>query len=224
MKIIAINGSPRKKDNTATLLEKALEGAANKGAQTKLIHLYDLNYKGCLSCFSCKRLGGKSYGKCAVKDDLFDVFDQIEKADALLLGSPIYFGEITGAMRSFLERLFFQYLVYDKAHTVLFPGKLTTGFIFTMNVPEQLLKEIKYDMKFKGYEGILKRFFGAAKTLVVTDTWQFADYSKYETSSIDIDAKAARRRDVFPLDCEKAATLGAELVTPEITFSPSQEV
>lgn len=162
MKIIAINGSPRKKDNTATLLEKALEGAANKGAQTKLIHLYDLNYKGCLSCFSCKRLGGKSYGKCAVKDDLFDIFDQIEKADALLLGSPIYFGEITGAMRSFLERLFFQYLVYDKAHTVLFPGKLTTGFIFTMNAPEHFLKEIKYDMKFK----VMKVFSNVSSVLL----------------------------------------------------------
>ncbi|XWX63056.1 flavodoxin family protein [Desulfitobacterium sp. AusDCA] len=48
MKVIAINGSPRKNKNTATLLNKALEGA-----ETELIHLYDLNYKGCVSCFAC---------------------------------------------------------------------------------------------------------------------------------------------------------------------------
>ena len=52
MKVMAINGSPRKKWNTATLLDKALEGAASQGAETELIHLYDLNYKGCISCFA----------------------------------------------------------------------------------------------------------------------------------------------------------------------------
>ena len=63
MKVIAINGSPRKKWNTAILLEKALEGAASQGADTELVHLYDLDFKGCSSCFSCKLKGGKSYGK-----------------------------------------------------------------------------------------------------------------------------------------------------------------
>jgi len=50
MKVIALNGSPRKKWNTATLLKHALDGAASKGAETELIHLYDYNYKGCISC------------------------------------------------------------------------------------------------------------------------------------------------------------------------------
>ena len=62
MKILAINGSPRKNSNTATLLKKALEGAAAQGAETELIHLYDLNFKGCISCFACKLKDGKSYG------------------------------------------------------------------------------------------------------------------------------------------------------------------
>jgi len=65
MKIIGINGSPRKAWNTAILLNKAMEGAASKGAETELIQLYDLNYKGCTSCFACKIKNGKSYGKCA---------------------------------------------------------------------------------------------------------------------------------------------------------------
>jgi len=59
MKAIAVNGSPRKTWNTAQLLKKALEGAAGAGAETKIIHLYDLNFKGCTSCFACKRKNSK---------------------------------------------------------------------------------------------------------------------------------------------------------------------
>lgn len=88
MKVLAVNGSPRKKWNTATLLNKALEGAASQGAETELINLYDLNYKGCISCFSCKLKDGKSYGRCAAKDDLTPVLEKIQLVDALILGSP----------------------------------------------------------------------------------------------------------------------------------------
>ena len=84
MKVIAVNGSPRKKWNTATLLEKVLEGAASQGAETKLTHLYDLRFKGCTSCFACKTKGGKSYGTCAVRDDLTPLYAEIKEADALV--------------------------------------------------------------------------------------------------------------------------------------------
>ena len=107
MTVIAINGSPRKKWNTATLLEHALEGAASQGTETELVHLYDLDYKGCTSCFACKLKNGKSYGRCAMHDGLSSLLDRIASADALILGSPIYFGNVTGEMRSFMERLFF---------------------------------------------------------------------------------------------------------------------
>ena len=96
MKLIAFNGSPRKKGNTATLLRHAIEGAKEKGAKTELIHLYDLDYKGCTSCYACKRIGGKSYGHCAMKDDLRPVLKKAEAADAILIGSPIYYSITTG--------------------------------------------------------------------------------------------------------------------------------
>ncbi len=113
MKIMALNGSPRKKWNTAILHKKAIEGAASQGAETSLVHLYDLHFKGCISCFACKTRGGKSYGTCAVQDDLTPIYAEIKKAEAIILGSPIYFGDVTGELRSFLERLLFPYLVYD---------------------------------------------------------------------------------------------------------------
>ena len=99
MKIIALNGSPRKEWNTATLLKKALEGASSQGAATELIHLYDLDYKGCVSCFACKERGGKSYGACVIKDVLKPIFKDIEECDAIIFGSPIYLGSITGQMQ-----------------------------------------------------------------------------------------------------------------------------
>ena len=82
MKVTAINGSPRKSWNTATLLKKALKGAASQGAETELIHLYDLTFTGCTSCFACKTKGGKSYGRCAVKDGLAPVLKKVGAADA----------------------------------------------------------------------------------------------------------------------------------------------
>ncbi|MCK4985328.1 MAG: flavodoxin family protein, partial [Desulfobacterales bacterium] len=137
MKVIAFNGSPRKKWNTATLLEKALEGAASQGAETELIHLYEIDFKGCISCFACKTKGGKSYGRCAVEDDLRPILKKVLQADAIILGSPIYFGTVSGEMRSFMERLLFPYRPYADERDPrqsLFPKKIPTGFIYTMNV------------------------------------------------------------------------------------------
>jgi multimeric flavodoxin WrbA len=66
MNVIAINGSSRKKWNMATLLRYALDVAASQEAETEQVHLYDLGFTGCTSCFACKLKGGKSNGKCAV--------------------------------------------------------------------------------------------------------------------------------------------------------------
>ena len=89
MKVIAVNGSPRKTWNTATLLQKALDGAKSVGADTELVHLYDLNFKGCTSCFACKRKDGKFIGRCAMQDGLTSLLAKIRECDVLLLGSPI---------------------------------------------------------------------------------------------------------------------------------------
>lgn len=211
MKAIAFNGSPRKGWNTATLLNKALEGAASQGAESELVHLYDLNYKGCTSCFACKLKGGKSYGKCAIKDDLTPFLHQIPEVDAMILGSPVYMGTATGQMRSFLERLVFPYLVYDASHSSLFQKRMPTGFIFTMGAPESRIKEMGVDQNLNLMVMSLKRTFGSAESLLVTDTYQFDDYSKYETSGFNEAEKAKRRAEEFPKDCQRSFDMGAGL-------------
>jgi multimeric flavodoxin WrbA len=212
MKVIALNGSPRKNWNTATLLQKALDGAATQRAETEMFHLYELNYKGCVSCFYCKTKNGRSYGRCAVKDDLNPILKKIEKADAIILGSPIYLGTVTGEMRSFMERLIFPYLTYTDPPETLFPRKIRTGFIYTMNATEAAAKERDYDGYIKATGMFMKRIFGSTEALCSYDTYQFDDYSKYVASRFDPLKKAKRREEVFPKDCEKAFTMGTHLV------------
>jgi multimeric flavodoxin WrbA len=208
MNVIAINGSPRKKWNTATLLTHALEGAAEAGAETELVHLYDVDFKGCTSCFACKKIGGKSYGKCAMKDGLTPLLARIAKADALLVGSPVYFHAETGEMRSFLERLLFPFVTYTPGYKAIFPRPLPTGLVYTMNVPEALAPADTISST----QGVLARVFGSCETLLSTDTYQFDDYAKFLSTCWDAEAKAKRRAEVFPQDCAKAHELGARLV------------
>ncbi|AGK97546.1 flavodoxin family protein [Clostridium pasteurianum] len=210
MKILAINGSPRKNKNTATLLNKALEGAASHGADTELIHLYDYNYKGCVSCFACKMKNGKSYGKCGFNDDLTPILEKAAKADAIILGSPIYFQGVTGAMRSFLERLMFPYSKYDKNYSSIFGKKILTGFIYTMNVTNDQMKEFRYKENLKFVEEDMERIFGTFESLAVNDTYQFNDYSKYVVTAFDEKKKAKVKEEQFPKDCQNAFNMGVQ--------------
>lgn len=211
MKVLAINGSPRKKWNTATLLEKALEGAASQGAETELIHLYDLEYKGCTSCFSCKLKDGRSYGKCAMNDGLTPLLEKLLHADAFVLGSPIYFGTVSGEMRSFMERLLFPYLIYSRPPGTLFPRKIPTAFIYTMNVSEEQMQQYSYPVHIGQNENALSRTFGQAESLCSFETLQFEDYDKVVFNYVDPAQRRERRRTVFPEDCRKAIALGARL-------------
>jgi multimeric flavodoxin WrbA len=209
MKVIAINGSPRKSWNTAQLLEKALAGAASRGAETELIHLYGLYFRGCISCFACKTKGGKSYGRCAVQDDLAPVLEETLRADAFILGSPVYFGCVTGEMRSFMERLLFPLMTYTDPPGSLFARRIDTGFVVTMGANEEMARERGFDGHVAQNEMLLKLIFGASESLCSYDTYQFEDYSKVVAPRFDPAKKAARREEVFPSDCEKAYAMGA---------------
>ena len=211
VKVLSINGGPRKNWNTDTLLQKALEGAKSVGAQTEAVHLYDLNFKGCTSCFACKRKNSKYVGHCAMRDDLSGVLEKVLEANVLLLGSPIYFGNVTGLMRSFLERLLFSNLSYNEGHRSVYPGKLSSGFIYTMNVPEEFLQRVNYDALFEQTKNTLQLLNGTSEYLISADTYQFDDYSKYDASMFNEKHKSQVKAEQFPLDCQKAFAMGARL-------------
>jgi multimeric flavodoxin WrbA len=156
MKIFAINGNPRKNWNTDTLLRKVLEGAASQNAETDIFHLYDLEYKGCVSCLVCKRKGGEY--KCALRDSLTPILDKLETADVLVFGSPIYFMGITAGMSGFLERFLFPYIKYTREVSSAFPRKIPSGFIYTMNAPEEWIETFKPTLN--PYERFIEVVFG----------------------------------------------------------------
>lgn len=211
MKALAVNGSPRKKWNTAMLLERALAGAESKGARCEMVHLYDLAYTGCRSCFSCKLLNGKNYGRCAVRDGLSPVLERAAEADVLILGSPVYFGVETGMMRSFMERLLFPFVTYTPGYASIFPGRLRSALVYSMNIGEEALAATGQDRRIEHSRSFMTRTFGNCETLVACDTLQFQDYSKYLSTVWDAEAKAKRREEVFPRDLERAFDLGARL-------------
>ncbi|MCL2365788.1 MAG: flavodoxin family protein [Oscillospiraceae bacterium] len=214
MKVIAVNGSPRKGWSTHTLLEKALEGAASKGADTEMINLYDLDYKGCIGCLGCKRKGG-NVGHCIINDALKPIFDRIDTCDALILGSPIYVGEVTGELRSFIERLTFQYISYDNMGAGLREKPIKTGFFFTTNCPEEHYDLVGYTRLFNDYEQFMNRIFGAdCKILYSSETWQVDDHDKFHMAMFDVEARRKRRETVFPEDCKKAFDVGVWATDP----------
>jgi multimeric flavodoxin WrbA len=197
----------------------ALEGAASQGAETEIIHLYDLDYKGCKSCFACKMKDGKSYGKCAMKDDLAAIYQKVEEADAIVFGSPIYFGRITGEMASFLERLLFPNLVYRMTDRSLFQKKIHTGFIYTMNVPEAMVEVYGGVQHQEVNKRALQALFGASEILCSYDTFQFDDYTKVVAPMFDPEIKARRRDEEFPKDCAKAFDMGVRFVTEPVVVT-----
>ena len=129
-----------------------------------------------------------------------------------MLASPIYIGTVTGEMKSMIERLVFQYLVYDKAHSSLFERKMKVGLVYTMGAPEEVIKMAGYDKTFESAELLMKNRFGDAETLIVSDTYQFDNYSKYESSGFDESHKRKVREEVFPKDLERAFQFGTRLI------------
>ena len=102
MKVLGINASPRKNANTQTLVEAVLEGASEKGAQTRLVNLREMNINGCLGCEGCK----KHLGKCVQKDDLTILLQEMTAYDAIVMGTPVYWYHVTSQFKMLVDRLY----------------------------------------------------------------------------------------------------------------------
>ena len=102
-KILLINGSPHVKGCTATALGVVADTLEQNGIETEIIHVGHKDIRGCISCYKCKELR-----KCVFdKDMVNEVAEKFKEADGIVIGSPVYFGAVSGTMTSFLNRLFF---------------------------------------------------------------------------------------------------------------------
>ena len=99
---IGISGSPRKDGNTDVVVKRALDGIQQHSADvfTKFIRVADFNIKPCEGCRGCMEIM-----RCAIKDDDFDaLFEDVMKADALVIGAPVYWNSPPGVMKNFIDR------------------------------------------------------------------------------------------------------------------------
>ena len=212
MKAIILNGSPRKNWNTAMMLKSAKKGAESVGAETEYIDLFDLQYTGCRSCLLCKRKGAERC-KCYWKDDLSPVIERIFAADVLIVGSPIYLGDITSQVHALIERLHFCALSYDD-YANYFTGKVNVGLVFTMNAPQGYFDR-QYRPELEALAGTFRFLNGAVEICQSCDTLQVSDYSKFNMAGFDEAHKKEMREKQFPLDLERAFRMGAGLCSKE---------
>lgn len=216
IKALFINGGPRKNKNTVQIMQKAMDGAKDAGAEVEIVHLYDLNFKGCKSCFACKLKNAKTDGVCAIKDDLRPVLEKAHGADVIVLGSPVYYSYPTGEIRSFMERLLFPidtYMVDENGvRQRYWNNTIPTAMILTMNVPEEALDKWNYPTLLGINSQLMGELFGYSETLMVCNTYQFNDYSRYNCNLFPEEMKRKQRDEHFPIDLQNAYELGKRLV------------
>ena len=181
-KALFINGSPRKKWNTVKVLEGAMKGAQEAGAECELVHLYDIDFKGCKSCFACSPVY-LSYPTGETRSFL----------ERLVFPNFTYdLDEQGNRRRPIIEK--------------------QTAMIFTMNIPEEAMEEWKYPILLGTCEKQLRENFGHSETLYVCNTYQFTDYSRYAFTYFSEEDKRKYRDEHFATDLQNAYELGKRLV------------
>ena len=206
-KIIVIDGGPRKTFNTASMLEKFAEGArsVSDDIEVKTVRLYGLDYKGCMSCMACK-IKGKASNVCKFKDALTPVLDDIADADGLVLGSPIYFGDVTGQMRTFLERLAFPWLSYND-YSMTAPKKMPVLLIETMNGQPERNNSNGYG----SMEYCIQSALGQPEHMVAYNTYQVKNYANFELAGFSEEAKRQWRDEHWQQDLQRAFDAGKQM-------------
>jgi multimeric flavodoxin WrbA len=118
MKVIAINASPRKGGNTETLINKVLEPMKDAGWETEIIQIGGKPIRGCMACYKC--MENKDM-QCVIKTDLInEILPKLAEVDALILGTPVFYSNVTSEMKAFMDRIGFLSL----ANGYLFKGKV----------------------------------------------------------------------------------------------------
>ncbi len=176
MKVVAVLGSPRRGGNSDTIVKRFNETAEQLGAEVRTFALNEMEYRGCQGCGKCKT----ETDRCVTEDDLTEVLNAIRGADVLILASPIYFSEVTGQVKAFVDRTY-SFLKPDFV-TNPNPGRLSPGkklvFVQTQGYDDESVYAhvfARYERFFKGYgfeQAHLIRACGVSKPGEVADRSQ----------------------------------------------------
>jgi multimeric flavodoxin WrbA len=172
MKLICLLGSPRREGNSATIAAHLVETARKLGAQTETIYLNGLLYRGCQGCYVCKT----TLERCVLKDDLEQVLERVAEADALVLATPVYYGDVTAQLKGFIDRTFSYFkpdYYANPSPCRLAPGK-KLAYVVTQGHPDEtMFADVfpRHNFFFKWYgfqEGLLVRGCGLSNQSTVT--------------------------------------------------------
>jgi multimeric flavodoxin WrbA len=185
LKVLGINGSPRRGGNTDILLDKVLDGAKSKGAETEKVILNKLKFSPCQECENMR-----DDGTCIIEDGLQPLYNKIEEADAIVLASPIFFGSLSAQTKMMVDR--FQCLWRAKyILKKIAPGKKRAGAFISVEA------------------SIRKDFFNNAAS-IVKNLFATIDVEYREElfcQGIDEKGKILKRPDIL----KKAFELGARI-------------
>ncbi|WP_055668834.1 flavodoxin family protein [Desnuesiella massiliensis] len=142
-KIVAFIGSPRKNGNVDTIVQEILNGAESKNVSVKKFSLNDMNIRGCQGCLYCRKIHD-----CAIKDDMQEIYEEIKKAEYVVIGSPVYICQVSAQTKLLLDRLY-PLTEIDKANHKPRFGKKNLIMVFTQAAPFSFLfnKYFKYTAK-----------------------------------------------------------------------------
>ena len=105
MKVLLINGSPHQEGNTAIALAEVAKQLAQEGIESEMVWIGNKPIRGCMACGQCK---AKGLGRCVFDDDVCNrISEKFEEVNALIVGSPVYYGQPNGALLSIIQRAFF---------------------------------------------------------------------------------------------------------------------
>ena len=130
MKILVVLGSPRREGNTEILIREALKGAGE--ADVRFRALIEADYSGCKGCASCRAEDPEDNGGCIIDDDVQQLYKDMAECDAWVLGSPVYYGELTGQMKCFMDRW---YALKDHERKLRIPAGKKVLFILVQGAP-----------------------------------------------------------------------------------------
>jgi len=188
MKVVCLLGSPRGKGNSSTIAGRFCETAQGLGAELKTYALNELDYRGCQGCMLCKT----ELDRCAVEDDLTEVLDAIRETDVLVIASPVYFWDISGQLKCFLDRTF-SYLV-PNFMTNPEPSRLSHGKKLVLILTQGNPDETKFTDIYPKFEYFFSRF-------------GFDDRHLIRACGVREPGEVEDREDVMRLADEMAATL-----------------
>lgn len=139
----------------------------------------------------------------------------------VLNGSPVFFHDIPGQLRSFLERLLYPYLVYGQEYTSIAPRRFPVAFLYTMNATEEKMKQMNYPIKLSAMEEYAGTVFSRPEIFHCFDTCQFDNYQLYKADRFSENEKLQVKKEQFPKDCQRAVELGKRMAQKSICQNPT---